>query len=204
MLLLAACFVLPISAQRKMDVLSRGLVAVKTGNGVFLSWRRLGEEYYDVTYNVYRNGVKLNDTPLIVSNYTDTGGTKTSSYTVKAVVRGVEQAASKAVTPWDGYVYSSSWSGYFDIPLAKVYDNAGNDITSTYIANDAEVADLDGDGEMEVIIKRISTKDANDLYVSRTDGAYDRFDAYKLEDILGAKKSWVGIQPSSFCRNSEV
>lgn len=193
MLLLAACFVLPISAQRKMDVLSRGLVAVKTGNGVFLSWRRLGEEYYDVTYNVYRNGVKLNDTPLIVSNYTDTGGTKTSSYTVKAVVRGVEQAASKAVTPWDGYVYSSSWSGYFDIPLAKVYDNAGNDITSTYIANDAEVADLDGDGEMEVIIKRISTKDANDLYVSRTDGAYDRFDAYKLDGTL---LWWIDAGPN--------
>ena len=193
LLLLAVCCVLPLSAQRKMDVLSRGLVAVKKDNGVFLSWRRLGEEYYDVTYNVYRNGVKLNGTPLTVSNYTDTGGTKNSSYTIKAVVRGVEQAASKAVTPWTGYVSSSSWSGYFNIPLAKVYDNKGNDITSTYIANDAEVADLDGDGEMEIIIKRISTKDATDLYVSRTDGAYDRFDAYKLDGTL---LWWIDAGPN--------
>lgn len=193
MLLLAACCVLPISAQRKMDVLSRGLVAVKTDNGVFLSWRRLGEEYYDVTYNVYRDGTKLNATPLTVSNYSDTKGTNNSSYTVKAVVRGVEQAASKAVTPWNGYVYGSSWSGFFDIRLARVYDNSGNDITSTYIANDAEVADLDGDGEMEIIIKRISTKDANDLYVSRTDGAYDRFDAYKLDGTL---LWWIDAGPN--------
>ena len=30
---------LPVSAQRKTDVLGRGLVAVKKTGGVFLSWR---------------------------------------------------------------------------------------------------------------------------------------------------------------------
>ena len=150
-ILLTVCCSLTIKAQRKMDVLSRGLVAVKIDKGVFLSWRRLGEEYYDVAYNIYRDGTKLNTQPLIVTNFTDTGGTKNNSYAVKAVVRGVEQTASKAVTAWPGYKYeltTTSWSGYFNIPLARIYDNTGADITNTYIANDAEVADLDGDGEM--------------------------------------------------------
>lgn len=41
-----------------MDKLDRGLVAVKTTDGVYCSWRILGEEYYGVKYNLYRDGVK--------------------------------------------------------------------------------------------------------------------------------------------------
>ena len=195
LLLLTVLAVLPVNAQRKMDVLSRGLVAVKTDNGVFLSWRRLGEEYYDVTYNIYRNGTKLNSTPLKVTNYTDTGGSSLSKYTVSAVVRGIEQTQCKETKAWTGQVYeaSSCWSGFMEISLAKVYDNTGADITETYVPNDAEIADLDGDGEMEIIIKRISTKDANDLFVSRTDGAYDRIDAYKLDGTL---LWWIDVGPN--------
>ena len=46
-------------AQRTMDKLGRGLVATVTqsGSGNFVSWRVLGEEYYDVTYNLYADGV---------------------------------------------------------------------------------------------------------------------------------------------------
>ena len=58
----------PASAQRFMDKLDRGLVAVKTTDGVYCSWRILGEEYYGVKYNLYRDGVKVNSTPLTVSN----------------------------------------------------------------------------------------------------------------------------------------
>lgn len=59
------------NAQRMMEDLSRGLVAVKTTGGVYLSWRLLGQEWYDVTYNVYRNGVRVNNKPLVTSNYQD-------------------------------------------------------------------------------------------------------------------------------------
>lgn len=75
-------------AQRAMDKLDRGLVAVNTGKGIFCSWRILGEEYYDVTYNIYRDGTKINSSPLRVSNFTDAAGTAGSSYAVEAVVRG--------------------------------------------------------------------------------------------------------------------
>ena len=46
--------VLSVQAQRTMDKLDRGLVAVKTSSGVFCTWRIFGEEYYDVTYNILR------------------------------------------------------------------------------------------------------------------------------------------------------
>ena len=55
-----------VSAQRVTDKLDRGLTAMKVSGGVFVSWRILGEEYYDVTYNLYRDGVKVNDAPLSV------------------------------------------------------------------------------------------------------------------------------------------
>jgi len=88
-------------AQRGTDKLDRGLVAVKTTNGVYCSWRIMGEEYYDVKYNLYRDGTKVNSEPLNVSNYTDAAGTTASKYTVKAVVRGKEEAtASKDATVW--------------------------------------------------------------------------------------------------------
>ena len=79
---------LSVNAQRVTDVLGRGLVAVKTAKGVFCSWRIMGEEYYDTKYNIYRDGKKLNATPLSVSNYTDTDGTAHSRYTVEAVTNG--------------------------------------------------------------------------------------------------------------------
>ena len=201
-MLCALCFMLMLCcttqvwAQRRSDHLGRGLVAVKTSGGVFLSWRILGEEYYDVTYNVYRNGAKLNNIPLKVSNFTDTGGSAANTYTVSAVVRGTEQAQCRAVSVWNPYkykLYTTCETGYFDIPLAKVYDNTGKDITNTYIANDAEVADLDGDGEMEIILKRRSTMDDAANYVSRSDGAYDRIDAYKMDGTL---LWWIDVAPT--------
>ena len=103
--LMMLAFITGSQAQRMTDVLDRGLVAVYRTNGAnegtFLSWRVLPEEYYDVTYNVYRNGTKINSTPLSVSNFVDAGGSQNASYTVAAVVRGREQRQCKAVRPWN-------------------------------------------------------------------------------------------------------
>ena len=77
------------NAQRVIDKLDRGLVAVKTTGGVFVSWRIQSDEYYDVTYNLYRNGSLVAEN-LKTSNYTDAAGTTTSSYTVEAVKQGIK------------------------------------------------------------------------------------------------------------------
>ena len=87
-------------AQYQLEKLDRGVVAVSMGSSkVFVSWRWLGTEDA-ITSNLYRNGVKVNATPLTVANYTDNAGSTTASYTVKAIINGVEQAASNPVTPW--------------------------------------------------------------------------------------------------------
>ncbi|MBQ4621570.1 MAG: rhamnogalacturonan lyase, partial [Bacteroidaceae bacterium] len=124
-----------VFAQRTTDKLDRGLVALPGSGGTFVSWRIMGEEYYDVEYNLYRDGVKLNETPLKVSNYTDAGGTGSSKYQVAAVVRGVEQEKSAAVTRWN--------NGYLDIPMQSVINRAGANVTSNYTLNDVSLADVD-------------------------------------------------------------
>lgn len=161
---------LPADAQRVMENLDRGLIAVKKGNGVYLSWRLLGQEWYDVDYNVYRDGTRLNDTPLTTSNYFDASGTASSSYTVRAVVRGVEQEDCAAVTPWAAQ--------YLDIPMQPVLNAAGADISSKYTLNDASAADLDGDGDYELIVKRQNTD------FTKANTVYTLFQAYTLEGKL--------------------
>jgi hypothetical protein len=44
---------------RQAEFLDRGLVAVKTDGGVFLSWRLLGSESYDAGFNLYRDHPEL-------------------------------------------------------------------------------------------------------------------------------------------------
>ena len=182
LLLLAGCTPL-VYAQRTMDVLDRGLVAVKTADGVFASWRIDGTEYYDTRYNLYRDGVKVNAEPLEVSNFMDADGTGTSTYTVRAVVRGVEQEACSPVVVWN--------KQYLEIPMGQVYSRRGADITGDYILNDATAADLDGDGQMEVIVKRIYNNDG--LFDVANDSAYAFFEAYKLD---GTKLWAIDVGPN--------
>ncbi len=180
LLFLIGMMTLTTWAQRTTDVLDRGLVAVKTSGGIFCSWRITAEEYYDVTYNIYRDGTKLNSTPLTVSNYTDKNGTTSSKYAVEAVVRGVAQAKCAAVTPWT--------NNYKEIKM-----NHGS-LTSTFIPNDACMADVDGDGELEILLKFDNSSDANNRYMpGGFNGEYAIMEVYKLD---GTKLWWLDFGPN--------
>lgn len=139
------------NAQRFTDKLDRGLVAVKTTKGVYCSWRIQADEYYDVKYNLYRDGTRVNAEPLDVSNFTDTSGSESSQYTVKAVLNGVEQQASKAATVFK--------SNYKEI---KIKHDAS--LKATYEPNDACCADVDGDGEVEILMKFTNKEEGEQLY----------------------------------------
>ena len=155
-------------AQRFTDNLDRGLVVVPTGAAGssktnLVTWRRLANEYFDVKYNLYKDGSLLKS-GLTTTSYADnSNGLPTTKYQVAAVVNGVLQAKSTAVTAWNQYVSKTEntrcATGYLDIPLAAVYSRSGEDITDHYSPNDAEFADLDGDGQLEMIIKRLNTVD---------------------------------------------
>lgn len=150
-------------AQRQMEKINHGLVAVKTSSGVFVSWRVLGSEEHDVAYNIYRDNVKVNTSPIeSTSNLLDAAGTTSSTYKIKTVIKGVEKELNETATVWA--------KNYLDVPVRKI--NGGY---TTYEINDASVGDLDGDGEYEIIVKRL----ANNMDIASTD--YHYLEAYKMD-----------------------
>ena len=83
---------------------------------------------------------------------------------------------------------------YVSIPLADTKDVYADTKKIVYTANDVSVGDLDGDGEFEIVVKRLqSVKDASGNIVSDGSGAsYSQqdclwaviWDAYKLDGTL--------------------
>ncbi|WP_339311943.1 rhamnogalacturonan lyase [Paenibacillus sp. FSL k6-2145] len=157
---------------RQMEYLDRGVVAVKTGTGVFVSWRLLGTEGSNVSFNVYRDGTKVNATPITNStNLQDASGTSSSKYTVRAVVSGAEQAASAAASVWG--------NNYLSVPLSVPAGGTTPDgVAYTYSANDASAGDLDGDGEYELIVKWDPSNSKDNSQSGYTGEVF--IDAYKL------------------------
>lgn len=157
---------------RQMEFLDRGVVAVKTGTGVFVSWRLLGTEGSNVSFNVYRDGTKVNASPITNStNLQDTSGTSSSKYTVRAVVSGTEQAASAAASVWG--------NNYLSVPLSVPTGGTTPDgVAYTYSANDASAGDVDGDGEYELIVKWDPSNSKDNSQSGYTGEVF--IDAYKL------------------------
>ena len=171
--------VVGLYAQRVTDRLDRGVVAVKVQGGVYCSWRIYGEEYYDVTYNLYRDGKKIAEN-LTTSNYTDSQGTANSQYTVSAVVRGKEQTQSKSVAP-----LANNW--------LEIKMDHGN-LKSTSVPNDACCADVDGDGELEILLKFDNLSWYNTSYQkSGYQGEYFIIECYKLS---GKRLWWIDLGPN--------
>lgn len=163
-----------------LEYLDRGLVAVYTAKGIFISWRWLGTESYTTKYNLYRDGEKINAFPLNVTNFTDTDGTVESTYQVAAVVDGVEQEKCEAVSTWES---NKKEIELLDIPEAVWPDGSpklkddGSQVL--YYPNECSVADCDGDGELDIILKW----EPDDRQDNSVDGYTSPtiIDAYKMD-----------------------
>ena len=183
LLFLMVTVALTIQAQRTTDKLDRGLVAVPgSSGGNLVSWRIFAEEYYDVAYNLYCNGTKLNEKPLQVSNYRHTAGNASSSYQVAAVVRGVEQEKSAAITRWN--------SGYLQFAVKPLYSRRGTNITNSYVINDIALADVDGDGVSEFLVKRNYSPDGSSV---ANDSAYNHIECYTIK---GERLWYIDLGPN--------
>lgn len=127
------------------ESLSRGAIATKTSNGMLVSWRWLIDDAADVAFNVYRNGQKLNDTPITgKTNWLDAGGTAADTYTVETVTGGTAAGTATALVLTNGYL---------DIPLDRPANGSTEDGEYMYVPGDCMVADVDGDKEYEIIMK---------------------------------------------------
>lgn len=97
---------------RQMERLDRGLVAVKTDDGVYVGWRMFGTDSKDISFNLYRDGERINTAPISGStNYLDSDGHENSTYSVRAILNGKEQSPSGPVSVWG--------QNYMEIPLQK-------------------------------------------------------------------------------------
>lgn len=127
----------PANAQRYMEKLDRGLIAVKINSGYFLSWRLFGTEPLDDSFgfNVYKGTTRLNSSVITeATSYQDNSG-GSGTYTVKPVTDGTEGDASEPALVLE--------RNYHSIPL---------DLPRGYSANDASCGDLDGDGQYEIVL----------------------------------------------------
>lgn len=100
---------------REMEKLGRGLIAIRTSDGVYLSWRLLdsedavfGSSEKNVSFNIYRGDQKI-DTVATKTNYTDK--VFGSRYSVAPVIDGVEGEKCTDVSVTD--------NSYFDIDLSQ-------------------------------------------------------------------------------------
>lgn len=162
-----------LQAQRQMEYLSRGVVAVQAGrDSVFVSWRLLHSDTDNVAFNVYRQAekgkpIKLNAKPLTgATSMLDVSPLANGkyTYTVKPVKGGEEGF----------FVLDKKENGkpWFDIPLQ---------IPEKYTPGDASAGDLDGDGDYELVVHM--TGKAHD---NSHDGLTDKpiFHVYKLDGTL--------------------
>ena len=170
-----------------MENLGRGVVALRTSaTQVLVSWRVLGTDPSDISFNLYRstNGgppALLNGAPLTgATQFIDATAdlTQSNAYFVRPIIFGVEQSPSASFT-----VPASSTANaqpFVRVPLQVPAGGTTPDSVSyTYSANDSSVGDLNGDGEYEIIVKwdpSNSQDNSNDGY---TGNVY--IDAYKLD-----------------------
>ncbi|MCD8325555.1 MAG: hypothetical protein LUC90_02390 [Lachnospiraceae bacterium] len=156
------------------ELLDRGVYAVmaESGEGILVSWRLLVDEYCtDIEFYVYRNGELITENPITdVTNYLDTEGSVGDVYTVKTVQDGYY---------WISDAYVATEENYLSITLQKPgpqQDVDGN--WANYTINDCGTADVDGDGELEIIVKWLP-EDASDTGTGPS--APTIFDVYKMD-----------------------
>lgn len=170
------------AAPRQMEKLTRGLAVSNVGDGVLVSWRLLGSESPETEFNLYRDGTKIATIGKTSgTNYLDKSGKTTSKYSLSAVLAGKEQPAEGVSVVLDKTVLNSGHSFPYktiklEVPASQTMPDGE---VCTYTPNDMSTADLDGDGEYELILKW-DPSNAHD----NSQGGYTGtvfIDAYKLD-----------------------
>lgn len=157
----------------KRERLGRGVIAIREdASTVVISWRYLSSDSMNESFNVYRDGEKLNKRPLKKSTFFKDAylGNDAALYTVKAV---------KAKTEDSYRLPQNAPLGYLNIPLVRPEEGTtpAGDIY-TYAPNDASIGDVDGDGEYEIILKWEPSNAHDNSHDGYTGPVI--FDCYKL------------------------
>ncbi|MCA9140985.1 MAG: rhamnogalacturonan lyase [Planctomycetales bacterium] len=136
-----------LKPHRQMERLNRGVVAIQTGDEVFVSWRLLATEPQTSGFYVYRKDgdadeKQLTSQPCIAgTNFVDASGgvTEQTAYIVRPADDGFGDKLSGSATVWR--------NGYWEFPIQ---------LADGYRAGDTSIADLDGDGEYEIVLHQVN------------------------------------------------
>ena len=161
----------------KMEKLGRGVIAVRRNKDeVYVSWRYLSNDPADIAFNVYRDGRRVNPTPVSLTTFYIDRNPRGGTYSVKPVVNGREKDEKSASFT----LPDRAPEGYINIALDKPADGVTpSGEAYTYSPNDASVGDADGDGEFEIILKWDPSNAHDNAHDGYTGNVY--FDCYKLD-----------------------
>ncbi|MCM1450062.1 MAG: hypothetical protein NC082_06940 [Clostridiales bacterium] len=149
----------------KVDNASYGEYSNHTGK-VLVTWRMLPGDDESTAFDIYRKykgkaEVKLNSEPITVTNFQDSGLTlsgRCPDLTYRLTYAGSsETIASLEIKAKD----INAAKPYITISLKETSTVCSLD-TISYQANDVSVGDLDGDGIMEIVVKRLLSHGSSD------------------------------------------
>lgn len=158
-------------------------VATKPPQGVLVSWRWLSSDPDNIAFDVYRNGTKLNTTPITKStNYKDLTAEVGKTYTYE-----VKNSADNSSLGSYTITTSSEAAGFYR--SIKLKARVGYDV------NDGAIGDLDGDGEYEIVVKRQvigAPRDVGDTKVwTGLQAGSCILEAYKLNGSSNGVPMWT-------------
>ena len=166
--------------------LTRHVLAVPqsaSGTNYLVSWRMLDTDDDYITFDVLKNGATIASDINCSTCYLDTKGSKTAAYSIVTKHHGVPADTTEAVKPWQN-IYATV---VLDRPASVTF----HDNVNTYSPNDCSVADVDGDGTLELVVKWEPSYPADNSQGGFTGPTF--FDCYKLTETDGritASRLW--------------
>ncbi len=167
----------------QMEKLDRGVVAVRPSWTNYISWRLLGTDPQNVTFDLYRDGELIKEN--ISETFAQDGGTVNSKYKVVAKENGRVIDESKEAETWNKYKSlqlqrpASGVTKPYTTTIDKETVSYPNGQGYSYSPNDMSVGDVDGDGEYELFVKWDPSNSKDNSQNGVTGIVY--IDCYKLD-----------------------
>lgn len=160
--------------QWRTEKLNRNVVAIPqnaSGTNYLISWRMLDTDDDYTTFDVMKDGEIIRSDINSSTNYLDTKGSSSSSYRIITKQHGEPIDTTETITPWKDV--------FMQVHLDRPADGTFHDVSYYYSPNDCSVADVDADGEYEIVVKWNPSAEADNSQGGFTGPTI--FDCYKMD-----------------------